>query len=211
MVAADPRNQQARTHKEITGPGRIYTRGMSLTTVPLTRGEYDVLVAAGALDGEPVELLAGRKVRMSPESPLHTAVIEWLADRLRPAASPAGLAVRVAHPVALSDLDEPEPDLAVVTAREDRYASSHPGPEDVHLLVEVAGASRRKDLEDKARRYAAAGVGEYWVVDLESERTVIHREPDLDGAYGTVRAVAFGEPVSPLCLPDLALATGIPG
>lgn len=184
---------------------------MSTTTVPLSRAEYDLLVEAGALEGQPVELLAGRKVRMSPESALHAAVIDALADQLRRPASHAGLAVRVAHPLALSDIDEPEPDIAVVAARPDRYAAGHPEPDDVALIVEVAGTSRDKDLGDKAARYAAAGIDDYWVVDLQQHTTTVHRDPDGDHAiYRSVGTVAFGQPAAPLALPRAALRVEIP-
>lgn len=183
---------------------------MSTTTVPLSRAEYDLLVEAGALEGQPVELLAGRKVRLSPESALHAAVIDALADQLRQAASQTGLAVRVAHPVALSTIDEPEPDIALVTARADHYAAGHPAPDDVALIVEVAGTSRDKDLGDKADRYAAA-IDDYWVVDLQQHTTTVHRNPDGDrGVYRSVGTVGFGRPAAPLALPQAELRVEIP-
>lgn len=185
--------------------------GMSTTTVPLSRAEYDLLVEAGALEGHPVELLAGRKVRMSPESALHAAIIEVLAAQLRQPAGQAGLAVRVAHPLALSAIDEPEPDIVVVTARVDHYAGGHPGPADVALIVEVAGTSLDKDLGDKASRYATAGIDDYWVVDLQQRTTVVHRDPDVDqGVYGNVETIPFGQPATPLALPQVALRAEIP-
>ncbi len=177
----------------------------------MSRAEYELLVEAGALEGQPVELLSGRKVRMSPESALHAAMIEVLAAQLRQPASQAGLAVRVAHPLALSAIDEPEPDLAVVTARVDHYAGGHPEPADVALIVEVAGASREKDLGDKAARYATAGIDDYWVVDLQERTTVVHRDPDVDqGVYGNVETIPFGQPTAPLALPKEALGIEIP-
>jgi Uma2 family endonuclease len=43
----------------------------------------------------------------------------------------------------------------------------------------------RKDLGVKARIYAAAGVPEYWVVDVGHGIVHLHREPSVDG-YGEV-------------------------
>lgn len=170
--------------------------------VPLRRNEYERLVEAGLLDEQHVELLAGRKVAMSPESAEHAAVVDAVADQLAGPARQAGLRVRVGHPVALSDIDEPEPDIAVVTDRPDRYRRYHPQPADVHLVVEVAHRSLGKDLGEKVRRYAAAAIPEYWVVDLAGRRTLVQRDPDpADGSFRSVQAVAFGTPMTPLALP----------
>jgi hypothetical protein len=49
----------------------------ALTIHRLDVGTYDQMVASGALEGEPVELLEGLLVEvMSPQSPAHAAVIE---------------------------------------------------------------------------------------------------------------------------------------
>ncbi len=151
-------------------------------TVPLTRREYERLVEEGLLDDQPVELLDGRKVGRMAESPAHAAVMETIAEQMTPAASTAGLQLRRSHPVALSELDEPEPDIALVRGRTDHYRHAHPAASDVVLLVEVAGTSLARDMGEKAARYAAAGILEYGVVDLDARRTTVHRRPDVAGA-----------------------------
>jgi hypothetical protein len=77
----------------------------------------------------------------------------------------AGLAnralVRVQNPVRLSDISEPEPDLAVVRPRDDDYADAHPIAADVFLIVEVADTTLTFDRSQKAPLYALAGITEY--------------------------------------------------
>jgi Uma2 family endonuclease len=169
---------------------------------PLTRVQYRALIDAGLLDDEPVELLGGRMVEMSPERAEHAEGVDLTGDLLRPSVQSAGLRVRIAHPIWLGDLDEPEPDVAVVVNRS--YAHEHPGPEDIRLLVEVSVSSLAKDLGEKAATYAAAGVPEYWVAMLARRRVRVHRRPGPDG-YAEVFDVEAGQSVAPLALPDVAL------
>lgn len=178
-----------------------------IRTEALRRDEWDALVAAGLLDDQQVELLDGRKVVMPPEGPEHTTVMDLIADRLQGTAEESALIVRVGHPIALSDVDEPEPDVAVVAGPRERYRHEHPVPADTHLVVEVSRSSRRKDLSLKVARYAAAGIPEYWVVDLAAERTVVHRDPAKDG-YRSITDVPFDQPVTALALPDTPVFIG---
>jgi Uma2 family endonuclease len=164
----------------------------------LLRREYEQLVAAGAFDGERLELLEGELVVMSPQNARHAWAIDELAERLR-----AGLGgrarLRVQTPLALSDHDEPEPDLAVVPLGDYRAAL----PTTALLVVEVADTSRAHDLGAKSVVYARAGIPEYWVLDLVERRIVVHTEPRPDG-YAGLRTLRAGT-LSPAAFPDLVL------
>jgi Uma2 family endonuclease len=78
--------------------------------------------------------------------------------------------VRVQNPVEIPGYDEPEPDLAIVHLRPDRYRQRHPRPEDVVLVVEVADTTAQYDREVKIPLYARAGIPEAWLVDLTADR-----------------------------------------
>ena len=97
--------------------------------------------------------------------------------------------------VCLAARRKPEPDIAWVV--EGDYSQQHPGPDEVILLIEVAESSVAIDLGDKAEMYAAAGIREYWVVDLPHQSLVVHREP-ADGRYQSVQTFPGGIPVRPL-------------
>ncbi|MEJ0064300.1 MAG: Uma2 family endonuclease [Caulobacteraceae bacterium] len=77
-------------------------------------------------------------------------------------------------------------------------------PEEVHLVVEVADTTLRTDLGVKAALYARFGVREYWVIDVEARRLVVHRRPAGEG-WGEVRQIAAGEPIAPLAFPSAAI------
>lgn len=149
---------------------------------PLLRVEYDQLVLLGVFDDERIELLEGVLVPMSPESIGHATIIEHL-NELFVLNRPRHLNVRVGSAWAASDRSEPEPDIALVPAR--RPHDEHPTT--AALLIEVSWSSRRKDLGPKAAIYAAAGVPEYWVVDLTDRVVVRHYGPTPDGYMEVTR------------------------
>ena len=73
------------------------------------------------------------------------------------------------------------------------------------LIVEVAESSYQFDRDQKASLYARAGVPEYWIVDCSAESIEVYSRPDA-GAYRDVNRLAGAASVSPLALPDVALA-----
>lgn len=144
---------------------------------PLRRAEYDVLVDQGVLGPDDrMQLLEGELVEMSPQKPPHAGMVERLTEVLVPALV-GRYRVRVQLPLAAGEYSEPEPDVAVVPADESRERH----PERAVLVIEVAHETVRLDLGRKARIYAAAGVPEYWVIDVHANVVHVHTEPSPDG------------------------------
>jgi Uma2 family endonuclease len=112
--------------------------------------------------------------------------------------------IAVQNPVRLSDISEPQPDLAVLRPRPDRYSDSHPGPGDVLLITEVAHASSGIDRGVKAQLYARTGIPEYWLVDLDARRMEVLRRP-RGGEYDELRIVGPGDRIASLAFPELEL------
>jgi Uma2 family endonuclease len=149
---------------------------------PLRRAEYDRLVELGAFADEHIELLHGQLIQMSPQGTLHAYVIGQLTQILVPRLLGRAL-VRVQMPLAVSDISEPEPDVALVDPRP--HLADH--PQSAFLVVEVAGDSLRKDRTVKARLYAECGVPEYWLVDVEAGVVEVRRGPGARGYRRTTR------------------------
>lgn len=147
---------------------------LCLPTRPLYRTEYEALGALGFFDDEKVELLDGQVVLVAEEGPAHGAVYRRLNHILIEAVPAEEGEVGVGNPLSLSNLSSPQPDFMVV-APSDFYREAHPTT--ASLVIEVSKASRRLDLGFKAVLYAAAGIPEYWVVDLVRDEIVVHREP----------------------------------
>ncbi len=72
------------------------------------------------------------------------------------------------------------------------------------LLIEVAETARRYDREVKMPLYAAAGVRECWIVDIEGHGIEIYRTPTAR-RYLHIERVGPGVSFAPEAFPDLAL------
>ncbi len=167
---------------------------------PLRRDEYAVLVEQGRFEDEHVELLEGVIVEMSPQGLEHSNAIARLTELLVLAL--AGRAtVRPQCSFVAGDTSQPEPDLAVVRALR---SLKDPHPSDAFLVVEVAQTSLAKDRGVKARLYAAAGVTEYWVVDLQAMAIEVRAQPG-EGAYAHCRVARVGEGIRLVAFPDVEI------
>lgn len=126
--------------------------------------------------GDRVELINGEIIDMSPIGVLHAALVarlaSWFSQKLGRAA-----VVWCQNPLRLDDLSEPEPDIAILRPRADFYTTSHPGPADVLLVIEVADTSLAYDLGTKVPLYARHGIPEVWVIDAATRRTLVFRQP----------------------------------
>jgi Uma2 family endonuclease len=174
---------------------------------PLTVADYHRLAEVGILhEDDRVELLDGQVVVMSPIGPRHAGCVDRLTRLLSRLAAEAAV-VRVQNPVVLGDWAEPEPDLALLRPPIERYAAAHPRPADVMLVIEVADSSLDYDREVKLPLYAAAGIPEVWLVDLEGGKILLYRSPGPDG-YGDVVTACRGQTISPAELPGAVMDAG---
>jgi Uma2 family endonuclease len=165
---------------------------------------YYRMAEAGLFEqGERVELINGDIIDMPPMGSRHAATLEHLAFMLTAAAGHRAI-VRQQLPLRLADDSEPEPDIAVVRPRNDRYRSAHPTAPDVLLLVEISDATLSHDREVKVPLYARCGVPEVWLVDLQSARIHFYRTP-VDGRYTDVTVAAEPGVTSLDSLPGVAI------
>jgi Uma2 family endonuclease len=176
----------------------------------ITRTEFEALMEAGVFPREErLELLAGELTRREPVNTAHAVAVVLVSEALQQVL-PKNLHLRTQLPLALSDYDEPFPNLAVVSGSPRDYLSQH--PTSALLVVEVSEASLKTDREVKGSLYASAGIPEYWILNLRERVLEVYREPAADAravygaAYRQQRIYTTGEPVSPLCAPDATLA-----
>ena len=182
------------------------TNNSDLTKVrQWTVNDYHRMLDAGILaESDRVELLNGEITQMSPQRPPHTTATKRAYDYLKPLLS--GKAdVRSQSPIILSLLSEPEPDIAVVAIDEFEYSLSHPRPNDIFLLIEVADSTLARDLSEKAKAYSEANIQEYWVVDVRERQVHIFRHP-LGGTYQQKRLKSESSSCSLLAFPDIEVA-----
>lgn len=169
-----------------------------------TVAEYLRMIEVGLLgEDDSVELMWGEIVEMSPINVPHVLCVNRLTMLV--SAKLAGRAiVSVQNPIQLDDYSLPQPDIALWQLRSNEYRNRLAGPSEVLLVIEVADSSLRQDRRAKAKLYGAAGIADYWIVNLSERRIEVYREPQADG-YRTVTRYAPGETLSPLAFPDVTL------
>ncbi len=178
--------------------------GGAATSYRFSVDDYYRMADAGILhEDSRVELIDGEVVQMSPIGSRHAgcvmALTEAFGERL---ARRAVLSVQ--SPVRLSRYSEPEPDIALLRPRDDRYRESHPTSIDTLLIIEVADSSLAYDRGLKLSLYAEAGIPEVWIADLEAEQIEVYRAPS-DGKYGESLIYRRGSSAAPIALPEITL------
>lgn len=170
-----------------------------------SRADYHRLGELGFFRGQRVELIRGEVIEMSPMNSPHWASVVLVADALRAAFGP-GLTVITQLPLALGD-SEPEPDAAVVSGLARDYAAARPTT--ALLVVEVSDTTLGYDLSVKAELYAAAGIADYWVLDLNARVLHVLRDPRPvaagGAAYRSHQVLGPVERVAPLAAPAAAI------
>jgi Uma2 family endonuclease len=183
---------------------RSHQVGTELQRRRFTADEYYRIAEAGILhEDDRVELVDGEIVEMTPIGSPHAACVDRLALFLQRSVDDRGI-VRVQGPIRLDAHSEPQPDLSVLKPRADFYASGHPAPSDVLLVVEVADTSLRYDRDVKVPLYARAAIAETWLVDLLNERVEIFSQPTPHG-YQQSRRAGRGERLTSSAVPAVSL------
>ena len=150
-------------------------------------------------EDERVELLDGEIYIMSPIGPFHVGIVNKLNRLLMIQIGSLGI-VSIQNPVQLNDYSEPQPDLAILSPRDDYYVEALARPEDILLIIEIADSSLEYDRNEKLPRYAQAHISEVWIVDVSRHIVEQYTEP-LQGEYRQLRKVLLGEIITATLLP----------
>lgn len=166
--------------------------------------EFEQMDQAGIFrENDRLELIDGEIFEMAPIGSRHAAWVRRLQRLFTQALGERAL-VDVQNPLVLHDRSEPLPDVVLLQQQADLYASGHPRPHDVFLVVEVADTSLAYDQEIKVPAYARSQIPEVWVVDLASGSVHVYRLPSPAG-YRDITCVQRGATLAPQSFPDLAL------
>jgi Uma2 family endonuclease len=140
----------------------------------------------GLLNGEPpVELIEGEIIHMAPMGTQHGDVVERLHGALQSALAGRAL-INIQRVFRLSNITEAQPDLIVLKPGRDYHSAKFPTGSDTLLVVEVSDTTFLYDHDIKVPLYAAHGVPEVWIVDLES-RCVRFFRSLVDGKYTDIQ------------------------
>lgn len=172
----------------------------------LTVDSVLALERSGALGGQcRMELLDGILYEMSPQTSRHVVAKNELGFRLKVALleKRSPLSVLIEPTVRIGDTSAPEPDIAILTDL--RVADYYPAHM-IKLIAEIAVSSLETDLRYKKALYAAAGIAEYWVIEVDAGRIHQFWQPQGE-TYREARIVAFGPPLSSMTIAGLTVET----
>jgi Uma2 family endonuclease len=168
----------------------------------ITVDEYYRMAEIGLLaPNAHVELIEGEIIDMAPIGPEHASVVDQLTRLLVRGVGESAI-VRIQGSVRLSQVTEPEPDVAVLLPRADFYRHRHPSGAEIPLLVEVSDSSLRYDRDIKVPLYARYGVAEVWIVDLKNRRLLAYSGLS-DGQYRATTSTQHPSVVALAALPEL--------
>ena len=175
------------------------------TTIKLrlwTVEEYHKMAEAGIFDeDERVELLEGKIIYKDRVGTAHRSAVGRINYLLHNILENRSL-ISIQNPIKLDDYSEPEPDIAVVKIDPLDYADHHPRTDEIYLVIEVADTTFKKDCETKGKAYAAAGIIDYWVLDVINRQLHVFREPSENG-YKSEAILKENDCISPLNFADL--------
>ena len=136
------------------------------------------------------EFVEGEVIVMGPTSHWHEDVLSFLIALLRNYvdAKRAGQ-MRASPTIRFRPQVLREPDICFFSAPQLPLPKEVPLTTIPSFIIEISWATRSLDLGEKARDYEAAGVREYWVVDLDAREVVVHR---LEEGYYQVQRLRSG-------------------
>ena len=170
-----------------------------------TKQEYYKMVEMGLFTGKHVELMEGQIIEMSPMGSLHRTAITLAAEILRNIFI-GRYFISTQCPMDLGESSDPEPDIAVIRGEIRDYTHSH--PTSAVLIVEIADSSLEYDRNKKGSLYARAGIEDYWIINLNSSRLEVYRNPIVDPekfygyGYSSINIFTGLHSISPLAFPD---------
>jgi Uma2 family endonuclease len=185
--------------------GGIKTMIAPVTKKLFTVDEYYRIYEAGVLnEDDRVELINGEIVYMSPAGARHSACVNRLSYLLIAAFGREVMTI-IQNPVNLDQSSQPQPDVVLAKWKDDYYASGHPTPEDILLLIEVSDSSVGIDQNYKIPLYAAAGIRETWLVNLPDQCIEVYHHPEA-GSYTAMQTFKPGQSISLQAFPDIQIA-----
>ncbi len=174
-----------------------------------TVGEFHRVKGSGVWEGRKILLIDGELIEMPAPKPPHDVAL-MLADHLfKSLFPPPGQAVRIQMGMVFNINTDPIPDLAVMQGDPRTLMST---PSTAELVLEVSDTTFAFDTGEKASLYAAAGIADYWVVDVSGGRLLVYRSPVADPrqkyghGYSAVTPLLPGQSLAPLARPQSPVA-----
>ncbi|MEL6864090.1 MAG: Uma2 family endonuclease [Bacteroidota bacterium] len=168
---------------------------LALKSMRFTVDQYQKMAEIGILEPEErLELLKGYIIEMTPINSEHAGIVNFLTRELNRQLYKKAI-ICSQNPISLDEYNQPAPDIAIAHFREDDYRHAHPTAKDIWLVIEVADSSLEKDRQVKTELYAAAGIAEYWIVNIPAQQVECFSQPS-DHLYGKKEIKVGGQMLS---------------
>ncbi len=143
-------------------------------TVEWTCDDFDLLGGLPSFHNRKLMLIDGAILEMAPPSS-RASISQLLTENwLRTVFPPDRFTVRGQLGLVFGINTDPVPDIAVVPETPRTYAKH---PRTALSIVEIADSSLAYDTGEKASLYAAAGIVDYWVIDVNNLQMHQYRNP----------------------------------
>ncbi len=153
----------------------------ALQKMLISADDYQRMGEAGIFADKKVELIDGEIYTMSPITPNHNGHVdkasEFFTIELFGKAK-----IRTQGSVRTDEYSEPEPDITILRFDEHFYSKRQATSEDILLIIEVAVFTIEKDRTIKKKKYAAAGIPEYWIIIPQKGIIEVYKNP-IEGDY----------------------------
>ncbi len=169
--------------------------------------QYLQMVTAGIFGpDDKVELINGVITPMAPAGPEHNASVIQFPRLFAPMLDRFDLLIQ--GTVTLGEGQVFDPDMALLDPQTGWLSpvAPHRGATS-SLIVESAASSLPRDQQKKLPAYAAAGIQEYWIIDLQKTSLLVHRQPEGE-RYASIVTLSEKDVVTPLACGELKVVVG---
>jgi len=181
---------------------QLVTPNTHLNLHKFTTKQYQLMYESGVFaESDRYELINGEIREMSPIGIKHAVCVTRLTKIFEQKLGDRTI-IWAQNPILLSDYSQPQPDVAILKWRDDFYASALPTPEDIFLIIEVADSTIAYDRDVKKLLYAANGVPEMWLFDLNQQIIEGYSQPSASG-YKRSQRYEQGDTLSLLAFPEV--------
>jgi Uma2 family endonuclease len=173
-----------------------------LLTHKFTTQQYHLMHEAGVFaEGDRFELINGELSKMSPIGLKHALCVARLTKRFELKLGDRTM-IWAQNPILLDGNSQPQPDLAILKLRDDFYEEGLPTPSDILLIIEVSDSTTSYDRDIKMPLYAAAGIPEMWLFDINKKAIEGYSLPSSSG-YKQMRRYEADDTLAMLAFPDV--------
>jgi Uma2 family endonuclease len=164
--------------------------------------QYELMLEAGVFaESDCLELINGEIRVMSPIGRKHAVCVAKTAKNFEQKLGDRTI-IWTQNPILLSNYLQPQPDLAILKCRDDFYAEALPMPDDILLIIEVADSTTAYERDVKSTLYAANGIPEMWLFDVNKKIVEGYSQPSALG-YKRMQHYEKNDTLAMFTFPDI--------